>query len=78
MLHGNDVHNFVTKLTPTPNIRVRGVGNQLMTEKGRCTVLWKIEDDNGVVHEKLFPGTLYIPDFYCHHSRGASRNMITF
>jgi hypothetical protein len=29
----NDVHNFVTKLTPTPNIRVRGVGNQLMEEK---------------------------------------------
>jgi hypothetical protein len=58
----NDVHNFVTKLTPTPNIRVRGVGNQLMTAKGRGTVLWKIEDDNGLVHEKLFPGTLYIPD----------------
>jgi hypothetical protein len=35
----NDVHNFVTKLTPTPNIRVRGVGNQLMTAKGRGTVL---------------------------------------
>jgi hypothetical protein len=29
----NDVHNFVTKLTPTPNIRVRGVGNQLMEAK---------------------------------------------
>jgi hypothetical protein len=50
----NDVHNFVIKLTPTPNIRVRGVGNQLMMAKGRGTVLWKIEDDNGVVHEKLF------------------------
>jgi hypothetical protein len=47
----NDVHNFVTKLTPTPNIRVRGVGNQLMMEKGRGNVLWKIEDDKGVVHE---------------------------
>jgi hypothetical protein len=58
----NDVHNFVTKLTPTPNIMVRGVGNQLMTAKGRGTVLWKIEEDNGVVHDKLFPGTLYIPD----------------
>jgi hypothetical protein len=58
----NDVHNFVTKLTPTPNIRVRGVGNQLMTANGRGTLLWKIEDDNRVVHEKLFPGTLYIPD----------------
>jgi hypothetical protein len=58
----NDVHNFVTKLAPTPNIRVRGVGNQLMTTKGRGTVLCKIEDDNGVVHEKLFTRTLYIPD----------------
>jgi hypothetical protein len=58
----NDVHNFVTKLTPTPNIRLMGVGNQLMTAKGRGTVLWKIEDDNRVVHEKLFPRTLYIPD----------------
>jgi hypothetical protein len=58
----NDVHNFVAKLTPTPNIRVRGVGNQLMTAKGRGTVLWKIEDDNRVVHDKLCPGTLYILD----------------
>jgi hypothetical protein len=58
----NDVHNFVTKLIPTPNIRVRGVGNQLMEAKGKGTVLRKIEDDNGVVHEKLFPGTLYIPE----------------
>jgi hypothetical protein len=58
----NNVHNFVTKLTPTPNIMVRGVGNQLMEAKGKGTVLWKIEDDNGVVHDKLFPGTLYIPE----------------
>jgi hypothetical protein len=58
----NDVHNFVTKLTPTLNIKVRGVGNQLMMANGGGTVLWKIEDENGVVHEKLFPGTLYIPD----------------
>jgi hypothetical protein len=58
----NDVNNFVTKLTPTPNIRVRGVGNQLMMAKGIGMVLCKIEDDNGVVHEKLFPGTLFIPD----------------
>jgi hypothetical protein len=57
----NDVHNFVTKLTPDPKIMVRGVG-KLMMAKGRDTVLWKIEDDNRVVHEKLFPGTLYIPD----------------
>jgi hypothetical protein len=58
----NDVNNFVNKLTPTPNIRVRGVGNQLMMTKGRGMVLRKIEDDNGIVREKLFPGTLYIPD----------------
>jgi hypothetical protein len=58
----NTIHNFVTKLTPTPNIRVRGVENQLMTAKGKGTVLWKIEDNIGVVHERLFPGTLYIQD----------------
>jgi hypothetical protein len=58
----NDVNNFVTKLTPTPNIRVRGVGNQLMTANGRGTILWKIEDDNRVLHETLFTVTLYIPD----------------
>jgi hypothetical protein len=56
----NNIHNFVTKLTPTPNIRVIGVGNQLMAAKGRGTVLWKIEENNGLVHDKLFPGTLYI------------------
>jgi hypothetical protein len=58
----NDVHNFVTKLTSTPNIRVRGVGNQLMEAKGKGMVLCQIEDDNGVVHKKLLPGTLYIPE----------------
>jgi hypothetical protein len=58
----NIIHNFVTKLTPTPNIRVRGVGNQLMTAKGRGPVLWNIEDNNGVLHENMFPITLYIPD----------------
>jgi hypothetical protein len=60
----NNMHNFVTKLTPTPtpNIRVRGVGNQLMEANVKGTVLWKIEDNNGLVHEKLFPATLYIPE----------------
>jgi hypothetical protein len=58
----NNIHNFITNLTPTLNIRVRGVGNQLMTAKGRGDVLWKIEEGNGVVHEKMFPVTLYIMD----------------
>jgi hypothetical protein len=58
----NDMHNFITKLAPTPNIRVRGDGNQLMEAKGKGTVLWKIEDGNKVVHEKLFPGTIHIPE----------------
>jgi hypothetical protein len=57
----SNTHNFITKLTPTPNIRVRCVGNQLMAAKGRVAVLWKIEENNGAVHDKLFPGTLYIP-----------------
>jgi hypothetical protein len=65
----NDVHNFVTKLTPTPNIRVRGVGNQLMEAKGKGTVLWKIEDDNGVVHKKLFPGTREAVPWYTLYTR---------
>jgi hypothetical protein len=39
----NNIHNFVTKLTPTPKIRVRGVGNQRMAAKVGCTVLWKID-----------------------------------
>jgi hypothetical protein len=58
----NNIHNFVTKLTPTPNIRIRDVGNHLMPEKVRCTVMWKIEDNNGLVPDKLFPGTMYIPE----------------
>jgi hypothetical protein len=58
----NNIHNFVTKLTPTPNIRIRDVGNHLMPAKVRCTVMWKIEDKNGLVHDKLFPGTMYIPE----------------
>jgi hypothetical protein len=33
-----------------------------MEAKGKGTVLWTIEDDNRLVHEKLFPGTLYIPE----------------
>jgi hypothetical protein len=58
----NNVHDFVTKLTPTPNIRVRGLDNQPMPAKGRGAVLWKIEDDDGVVHNLLFTGTFYIPE----------------
>jgi hypothetical protein len=78
----NTIHNFVTKLTPTPNIIVRGAGNKLMAAKGTGTVLWKIEDNNGVVHDKLFPGTLYIPELnmclLSHHSRGVNWRTITF
>jgi hypothetical protein len=55
----NSIQNFITKLTPTPNIRVRGVGNQFMSAKWRGVVLWKVEDNNGVVRDMLFPGTLY-------------------
>jgi hypothetical protein len=58
----NNVHNFITKLTPTPNIMVRCMGNQLMPATGRGTVLWKIEDDDGIVHDLLFPRTYYIPE----------------
>jgi hypothetical protein len=58
----NNIHNFITKLAPTPNIRIRGVGNHLMPAKGKGTVLWKIEDNNELVHNKLFIGTLYIPE----------------
>jgi hypothetical protein len=57
-----NVYKFITKLTHTPNKRVRGVDNKLMSAKGRCTGFWKIEDDDGIVHELLFPGTLYIPE----------------
>jgi hypothetical protein len=55
-----NVHNFITKLTHIHNIRVKCVRNQLMPEKGRGAVLWKREDDDGVVHDLLFSGTLYI------------------
>jgi hypothetical protein len=54
--------NFVTKLTATPNIRVRGVGNQLIPSKGREAVMWKVEDDAGITREILHPGTLHIPE----------------
>jgi hypothetical protein len=35
-------------------------GVHLVPAKGRGTVLWKIEDNDGEVHDILFPGTLYI------------------
>jgi hypothetical protein len=57
-----NINNFVTKLTSTPNIRVRGVGNQLIPARVMGAVLWKIEDDSGVTHDILYPGTLYIPE----------------
>jgi hypothetical protein len=49
--------NFVD--TPVKvNFRVRGIGgNVAATWKG--TVLWKVEDDDGQVHEIRLPGTFY-------------------
>ena len=42
---------------------VMGPSGEKSPVKGKGTIKWKIEDDDGVVHTLKFPGSLYVPNF---------------
>ena len=42
---------------------VMGPSGEKSPVRGKGTIKWKIEDDDGVVHTIKFPGSLYVPDF---------------
>jgi hypothetical protein len=56
----NDANDFIEPPMEV-NVRVQGVGGTV-TAKLCGTVRWDIEDDNGVVHQQIIPGTYYNPD----------------
>jgi GAG-pre-integrase domain len=56
----NDVNDFIEPPMKV-NVRVHGVGGTV-TAKLCGTVRWEIEDDDGVEHQQIIPGTYYNPD----------------
>ena len=56
----NMITHFISALTPTPNTVLRGAGGNLKV-KGKGTVKWKIEDDDGKSHTILIKDCLYVP-----------------
>jgi Reverse transcriptase (RNA-dependent DNA polymerase)/GAG-pre-integrase domain len=56
----NDLTDFIE--TPTKvNMRVQGIGGTV-TATLCGTVRWDIEDDDGISHQQIIPGTYYNPD----------------
>jgi hypothetical protein len=56
----NDLTDFIE--TPTQvNMRVQGIGGTV-TATLCGTVRWDIEDDDGISHQQIIPGTYYNPD----------------
>jgi Reverse transcriptase (RNA-dependent DNA polymerase)/GAG-pre-integrase domain len=56
----NDVNDFIEPPMKV-NVRVQGVGGTV-TAKLCGTVKWESEDNDGVTHQQIIPGTYYNPD----------------
>ena len=57
----NKKSHFITPIERLPHQRVKGIGG-LVQAKGRGTIRWKVEDDDGRVHTFDIPNSLYVPD----------------
>ena len=59
----NDINHFETFQLSTPNrrgkVKVANGGN--MVVKGKGTIMWKLEDDEGVVHNINIKNVLHAP-----------------
>ena len=56
----NNLEHFVSKITPTKNTYLRGVGGNLKVH-GVGTLTWKTNDDQGKTHELTIKNALYVP-----------------
>ena len=53
------INDFVSPITPVKELYVQGIGGRLKVI-GKGTIAWKINDDEGIVHEIIIPNTLYV------------------
>jgi hypothetical protein len=60
---GNNKDHFesIDPLEPRDPTGVSGPSGETIPIKGKGTVKWNIEDDNGIVHTIRIPGSLYVP-----------------
>jgi len=54
------ISHFISALTPTPKIVLRESGGNFKV-KGKGTVKWKIENDDGKVHTIIIKDFMYVP-----------------
>ena len=55
------ITDYVTPLDPVDGVFVRGIGGFVKVQ-GKGSVLWKITDDDGISHDVIIPGTLYVKE----------------
>jgi len=57
----NNINDFVGPLVDK-RVRMKGVQGASVYSKVIGTVKWKIEDDNGIIHDRYIKDTLYVPE----------------
>ena len=57
----NNINDFVGPLVDK-RVRIKGFQGASAYSKGIGTVKWKIEDDNGIVHDIYIKDVLYVPE----------------
>jgi len=56
----NDTKDFIGEMTPTRR-KIKGIDGHPQGGLMTGTIRWYIEDDAGVIHEILLPGSYYVP-----------------
>ena len=56
--------NHFQDLLPVEH-RVSGIGEQALQAKGKGTLVFKLEDDDGITSTIKLPGSLYVPGLPC-------------
>jgi hypothetical protein len=61
----NDKSHFesIRPLDPSDNDRIYGPSGEAAPIKGKGTIKWRIEDDDGVIHTIKLKNSLYVPAF---------------
>jgi hypothetical protein len=59
MSNKRDHFETLHPLKPNESNHIAGVNGRVIPVKGRGTVKWKLEDDDGVIHEIKIKNTLY-------------------
>ena len=62
MSNKRDHFETLHPLKPNESNHIAGVNGGVIPVKGRGTVKWKLEDDDGVIHEIKIKNALYVPE----------------